>query len=241
MPYFLIIALQVFCIYHVIKNRREYYWYFLILFLPVIGSLIYLVTQVFNKRDLDKVQNEIVSVINPTKKVNDHRRQVEFADTFQNRINLADALYEIGDYKSGIGEYEIALKGNYTSDPGVVKKLLEGYYQTNEYQKVIFCAEHISKRSDFKGSRSQFLYGLALEEEGKSEEAEKNLKPIDQRYSNYEERYTLAKFFLEKGKDAEAKEILSEIILESQHMSKPNRNRYRGVVNDVKKLLTSLS
>ncbi|WP_343913227.1 hypothetical protein [Aquimarina litoralis] len=189
---------------------------------------------------MDKVQNEFVNVINPTKKVNDLRKQVEFADTFQNRINLGDALYEMGDYRGGIGEYEIALKGNYASDLGVVKKLLEGYYRTNEYQKVIFCAEYVSERSDFKGSRSQFLYGLALEEEGRSEEAEKNLKPIDQRYSNYEERYILAKFLLEKGKDTDAKEILSEIILESQHMSKPNRNRYRGVINEVKKMIKSI-
>ncbi|MFD2565235.1 CDC27 family protein [Aquimarina rubra] len=240
MPYFLIIALQAYCIYHAIKNRNEYYWYFLILFLPVIGSVIYLVTQVFNKKDLDVVQNEIVSVINPTKKVNDLKKQVEFADTFQNRIHLGDALYEIGDYNAGIGEYEIALNGNYKSDSGVVKKLLEGYYQTSQFDKVIFCAEQIHQKADFKGSRSQFLYGLALEKSGRSEEAEENLRPIDQRYSNYEERYILAQFLIEKGKIAESREILEEIILESQHMSKPNRNKYRGVVNNVKKLMASI-
>lgn len=240
MPYFLIIALQGFCIYHAFKNSREYYWYFLILFLPVIGSVIYLITQVFNKRDLDVVQNEIVSAINPTKKVNDLRKQVEFADTFQNRVLLGDALYEIKDYNSGIGEYEIALNGNYESDAGVVKKLLEGYYHTSQFDKVIFCAEKIDQKADFQGARSQFLYGLALKEEGRSNEAEENLRSIDQRYSNYEERYVLAQFLLSIGKNIDAKDILSEIMLESQHMSKHNRNKYRGVVNDVKKLITSI-
>ncbi|WP_299438089.1 hypothetical protein [uncultured Aquimarina sp.] len=240
MYYFLIIALQGFCIYHAIKNRNEYYWYFVILFLPVIGSIIYLVTQVFNKKDLDVVQKEIVNVVNPTKKVNDLRKQVEFADTFQNRTHLGDALYEMGDYKTGIGEYEIALKGNYNQDAGVVKKILEGYSQISQFDKVIFCAEQINSRSDFRGSRSQFLYGLALENQGRSEEAEANLKPIDQRYSNYEERYTLAQFLVEKGKRTEAKEILEEIVLESQNMSKPNRNKYRAVVSDVEKLMSSL-
>ncbi|AXT53170.1 hypothetical protein D1818_20930 [Aquimarina sp. BL5] len=240
MLYFLIIALQAFCIYHAIKNRNEHYWYFLILFLPVVGSIIYLVTQVFNKKDLDVVQNEIVSVINPTKKVNDLRKQVEFADTFQNRVHLGDAFYEIGDYNAGIGEYEIAVKGNYDQDAGVVKKILEGCYKTSQFDKVIFCAEKINSRSDFRGTRSQFLYGLALEEKGRSEEAEENLRPIDQRYSNYEERYTLAQFFVEKGKISEAKDILEEVILESQNMSKPNQNKYREVVNDVKKLMSSL-
>ncbi len=232
--------MQGFCIYHAIKNRNDYYWYFLILFLPIIGSIIYIITQIFNKKDLDVVQKEIVNVVNPAKKIKDVRKQVEFADTFQNRVNMGDVLYETGDYNSGIEEYIIALNGNYNQDAGVVKKLIEGYYRTDQFEKVIFCAEKIRDKSDFVGSRSQFLYGLALEEQKRSEEAEQNLRPIDQRYSNYPERYTLAQFLMTKGKIEDAKEILSEILIESKHMSKPNQYKYNGVVNDVKRLLESL-
>ncbi len=239
MHYFLIIALQGFCIYHAIKNRREYYWFFVIMFLPIIGSIIYLFTQVFNKKDLDVVQNEIVNVINPTKKVRDLQKQLSFADTFQNRVNLANAFLENADYDNAIQEYETALNGNY-NDVGVVKKLIEAFFQVSNYDKVIFYAEKIETKPDFKGSRSQFLYGLALEELGISEKAEENLKEIDRRYSNYEERYVLAEFLVGKGKIQEAKEILSEILTESEHMTKPNRNKYRPVVNDVKKLNSSL-
>ncbi|OED47416.1 hypothetical protein AB832_00530 [Flavobacteriaceae bacterium (ex Bugula neritina AB1)] len=240
MPYFLIIALQGFCIYHAIKNRNDYYWYFVILFLPVIGSIVYLITQVFNKKDLGIVQEEIISVVNPAKKIKELRKQVEFADTFKNRVHMGDALYDIGDYNTGIEEYKIALNGDYDQDIGVVKKLIDGYYRTEQFEKVIFCAEKINNKSDFQGSRSQFLYGLALEEQKRSEEAEKNLRPIDQRYSNYVERYTLAQFLITKGKMNDAKEILSEILAESKHMSKPNQYKYASVVKDVKKLLVSI-
>jgi len=240
MPYFLIIALQGFCIYHVIKNRSDYYWYFVILFLPIVGSVLYIITQVFNKKDLDAAHKELVEIVNPSKKVKDLRKQVEFADTFQNRVSLGDLLYEIGDYKGGVEEYNIALDGNYNQDAGVVKKMLEGYYRTEQFEEVIFCAEKINQRPDFVGSRSQFLYGLALEEQKRSEEAEKNLRPIDQRYSNYAERYTLAQFLITKGKIEDAKDILSEILVEANHMTKSNRYKYSGVVTDVRKLLASL-
>lgn len=239
MHYFLIIALQGFCIYHALKNKNEYYWFFVIMFLPVIGSIIYLFTQVFNKKDLDVVQNEIINVINPTKKIKDLQKQLDFSDTFQNRINLGDAWMELGSYADAISQYEIALNGQY-KDTGVVKKLIEGYYQTEQYDKVVSCAEFIRSKPEFTKSRSQFLYGLALEKMGRSEEAEKNLKAIDQRYSNYEERYRLAQFLIEKKKNDEAKEILHEVLIESQHMSKPNRKRYKNLVIEVKKLLSSL-
>ncbi|WP_282086155.1 hypothetical protein [Aquimarina algiphila] len=238
MQYFLIIALQGYCVYHAIKNKSNYYWFFVIMLLPVLGSVIYLFTQVFNKKDLDVVQNEIVNVINPTKKIKDLQKQLDFADTFQNRVNLADALLEAGDYTYAIQEYEKAHNTN--NDVGVLKKLIEGYYQIKNYEKIISSAEKIVDRSDFKGSRSQFLYGLALEEDQQSEKAEEHLRRIDQRYSNYKERYTLAQFLLKKGKTEDAKEILFEILTEAQHMSKPNRNKYRTVVHDVKKLVSSI-
>ncbi|MHA7058334.1 hypothetical protein ACWGOQ_0014015 [Aquimarina sp. M1] len=83
------------------------------------------------------------------------------------------------DYHVGIDEYEIALKSNYKQDAGVIKKLLQGYYKTNEFDKVVFCAEQINSKADFTGSRNQFLYGLALDKQGRSEEAEENVKSID--------------------------------------------------------------
>ncbi|GGX20618.1 hypothetical protein GCM10007384_22470 [Aquimarina muelleri] len=206
----------------------------------MIGSVIYLFSQVFNKKDLDEVQKEVVNVINPTKRISDLQKQLDFADTFQNRTNLADVLLETGDYANAIKEYEIAINENYNKDVGVVKKLIEGYSNLKNYDKVISCAEHIMVKRDFKGSRSQFLYGLALEEKQQSEKAEEQLRQIDQRYSNYKERYVLTQFLIGKGKIEDAKEILSEIITESDNMSKPNKNKYHAVVNDVKKLVASI-
>ncbi|WP_344925253.1 hypothetical protein [Aquimarina addita] len=186
------------------------------------------------------MQNEIVHVLNPGKKVKDAQERVAFADTFQNRVLLGDTFFEIREYQAGIAEYETALQGNYTQDVGVVKKLIEGYYNINQYEKVIICAEKIKDKQGFNGSRGQFLYGLSLEEQGRSEEAEENLKPIDKRYSNYEERYILAQFLIKNDKKKEAEEILMDIIVESDHMSKPNRIAYKNVVADVKKLVSTL-
>lgn len=240
MPYFLIIALQAFCIYHAYKNKNSYYWFFAIIFLPILGSLIYLVTQVFNKRDLDVVKNEITTIINPTKKVNDLQKKLDFADTFQNRVNLADALHESGNHKGAIEQYEKALSDDGHKDLSPIKNMIAAYYQVEDYKNVIFYAEKVTSKPDFKGSTTQFLYGLALEKEGQSEKAEENLRAMDKRYSHYEERYALAQFLIEKGKPEDAKEILSEIILESEHMSRPNRRNYGAVIAEVEKLISTL-
>ena len=241
MAYYLIIALQGFCIYHLFKHRNPYYWIFLILFLPVIGCIIYLITQVYNKRDAEKITNEITHIINPTKKIKDLEKRLEFSESYQNRVNLADAYLGIKDYNNAISNYLEALEDNFQNDLYVIKQLIEAYFNIEDYKQVVFYAEKIKDASEFKKSRSQFLYGLALEKLDMFEDAETNLRAIDIRYSFYNERLVLAKFLISRNKETEAKEILEDIQTESQHMTKPNKRLYGDVIQDVKHVLLSMS
>ncbi|NMH87879.1 hypothetical protein [Flavivirga algicola] len=240
MYYYLIIALQVFCIYHLYKNRNPYYWFFIIFFIPVIGCVIYLITQVYNKRDAEKITNEITHIINPTKKVKDLEKQLQFSESYQNRVNLADAYLEIKDYNSAIPHYLEALEDSSQNDFYVIKQLIEAYFNIEDCEHVILYVERIKEHPEFKKSRTQFLYGLALERVGKLEEAEENLKQIDVRYSFYDERLIYAKFLLSRNKKDEAKEILEDVSTESQHMTKPNKRIYRATILEVEKLLAGL-
>jgi len=240
MYYYLIIALQCFCIYHLWKNRISYYWIFLIIFLPVIGCILYLYVHVFSKKDVERIQNELVTVINPTKKVRDLEQRLDFADTFQNRINLADSYLEIKDYINAIVHYEESLNDDFEDDYYVCEQLILSYYETEDYQKVISYSEKILDNSGFNGSRSQFLYGLALDKIGNTVEAESQLLKINQRYSFYDERVILAKFLMQHNNKNKAKEILDDVYEESLHMTSANRRIYRGTIAEVEKLLNEL-
>ncbi|TYA66006.1 hypothetical protein [Seonamhaeicola marinus] len=240
MLYYIVIALQAFCIYHVIKNNTSYYWIFLILFVPAVGSIVYLITQVYNKRDADKITNEITNIINPTKKVKDLEKQLAFSDSYQNRVNLADAYLEIGDYQNAIQQYKEALDGNPQNDFYVIKNMVEAFYHVEDYKSILHYTEGISSHKEFPKSRTQFIYGLALEKEGKLDEAEENLKCIDVRFSFYNERLIYAKFLLSRNKTDEAKEILESISSEAQHMTKPNKRLYRSTIAEVEKVLQTI-
>ncbi|TGV01228.1 hypothetical protein EM932_16450 [Flavivirga rizhaonensis] len=237
MVYYLIIGLKVYCFYHIYKNNNSYYWFFIILFIPIIGCVIYLITQVYNKRDAKKITNEITHIINPTKKVKDLEKQLQFSESYQNRVNLADAYLEIKDYNSAIPHYLEALEDSSQSDFYVIKQLIEAYFNIEDCKSVILYVEKIKEHPEFKKSRTQFLYGLALERVGKLEEAEENLKQIDIRYSFYNERLIYAKFLLSRDKKEQAKEVLEDVHTESQHMTKPNKRIYRGTILEVEKIL----
>ena len=235
-----ILIIQIICLYHAYKNRKDYFWYLIIFLIPLIGVIFYVFTQMLNKRDIEKVADEIVTIIVPSKKVKDAEKRLEFADTFQNRVALADAHFENGDYENASKYYETALKGNFEKDFYVMTQMISAMSQSQNYEEVIRLAEEIKDKNEFKKSKTQFTYGLALDKLGRIEEAEKNLVPIDQRYSNYEERLVLAEFYHRNQKSDKAKEILDEIIIESEHMTKPNRQIYRQVITDVRKFREAL-
>ena len=240
MHYYLVLALNGYCLYHMYTNRRPYYWFFIIMFVPVVGSIIYIITQVYNKRDAEKITNEVVHIINPTKKVKDLEKRLEFSESYQNRLNLADAYLEIKDYNNAIPHYLEVLEDRSQNNFYPTKQLIEACFNIEDCDKVIIYAEKIKDHPEFKKSRTQFLYGLALERIGKIEEAETNLRQIDIRYSFYEERLILAKFLLSIKKDDVAVEILKEVNTEASHMTKPNKRLYRATILEVEKLLKEL-
>lgn len=208
--------------------------------MPLIGSIIYIVTQVFNKRDVDKIQDEITTIINPTKKIKDLEAQLKFSETFQNRVNLADAYFENNDFMNASIHYQAALKDNFKNDFYVIKQLIASFFELCDYENVLRYSDKIKNNPEFENSITQFVYGLALDKLGRVEEAEIELRKIDKRYSNYNERLILAEFLLQKGKKEDAIEILNEISIESQNMNKDNRRIYRATILQVEKLLKEI-
>lgn len=236
MIYYLIIGLQLYCAYHAYTTRNKLYWYLIIFLAPVLGSVIYLVTQVFTKKDVEKVQKELTAVINPTAKIKDLEAKVAFADTYQNRLDLADAYLEISDFGNAITHYKEALSGGHSKDYYGHEQLVKAYFGFDEYAEVITTAQIIKDKPDFSSSKAQFLYGLSLSKVGDHDEAEKILKKVDKRYSNYEERLILAQFLKDNNKEEEAKELVGELLTEGAYMTKPNKQKYKTTFIDIQKL-----
>ncbi|WP_415373742.1 hypothetical protein [Patiriisocius sp. Uisw_017] len=240
MYYYLIIALQIYCAYHVYTTKNKIYWYFVIFFLPAIGSIIYLITQVFSKNDIDKVQNEITDAINPTKKIKNLEHKVSFADTFQNRIDLADSYLDIKDYTKAIEHYTIALVKMHDNDLYGNSQLIKAYFEQNGYEDIIAVSEKMKQNPLFKKEEAYFLYGFALYKVGKIEKAEPIMRAADTRYSNYPQRLELSKFLIEIDKKEDAIELLKELKTEGETLTKESKRTHKKTFDLIEALYKDL-
>lgn len=239
MFYYLLIAFQAFCIFHVYKSRNEYYWYFVIFFVPLIGSLVYLFSQIINKTNINNTTEKISAIINPSKKIKDLEKKLSFSDTFQNTINLADAYREKKEYTKAISYYDKALKGNFKEHPHTLNKAAKCYYEIKKFDKVVEYASKIDLDKSFRNSI--YIYAISLENCKNFEEAEIQFRKTDKRYSNYPERLELSKFLIRRNKKDDAKIVLKEIVSEIDNMIETNQRKYKFIYQKSDKLLDEIN
>src|ERR1700752_5406024 len=88
--YFLVVLLQGICVFHSIRRGTQSKWLWIIVFLPLIGCIAYLFTEVIKKRHVSTVQSGVQNMVNPSGKITDLEKKFKFSDTLTNRVALAD-------------------------------------------------------------------------------------------------------------------------------------------------------
>lgn len=94
--YYIVIILQAICVIHCLRKGKEQRWIWLIIFLPLIGCLVYIFTEMFSGNEIQQVQSGFGNILNPAGKIKKLESQLKFSDTFKNRVTLADAYLATG-------------------------------------------------------------------------------------------------------------------------------------------------
>lgn len=237
--YYIEIILQGICVFHVIRKGNSYGWIWLIVFLPVVGCLVYLVSEVFTRNEVNNIQSNLGSIVNPRGKIRELEERLKFTDTFQNRVLLADAYAASGNCDKAIELYESCLKTS-LPDNRVPMQLMLSYFEKGRYNDVVSMGQRVVKTIEFPRSRAKLIYALSLEKIGKNELAEKQFKDLNGRFSNHESRICYGQFLLRLGRDEEAKEIFSEMYSEVSHLNgrerRANKIWYAKAKEELEKL-----
>ncbi|WP_207531895.1 hypothetical protein [Desertivirga arenae] len=238
--YYFIIGLQAVCVFHAMKNGNQGKWIYLIVFLPVIGCLIYLFTEVINKRHVSSIQSDVVNIVNPGARIKELERKFKFSETLANRQALADAYLEKGLYEQAIDLYEPALTGLFENNEHIINQLIRAYFAKERYEDILRIAPRIAGSFNFSKNRSALLYALALEKSGKAEEADKQFKALNHRFSNYEARYNYGQFLIRSDRIKEADSLFSTIVNEASQMSRKDMRDSKVWIDKAAKELNNL-
>lgn len=188
---------------------------------------------------MQKMQSGMGAVLNPSGSIKKLERELHFADTFTNRISLADAYLAGGQTIKAIGLYEQSLTGTFSENEHILYQLIIAYFQNNRFDEVVATAKKIYARPQFARSKAHILYAIALSYTNNNEAAEKEFKTMQGRFSNFEARYQYGLFLQRNNHAEQAKYLFNQIIEEGTQLSSRersyNRNWFRLAKDELRK------
>jgi len=179
-------------------------------------------------------------VLNPGAQIKKLEDDLQFTDTFANKIKLADAYLAAGQTERAINLYKDSLSGAFTENEYVLAQLMTAYYEQGQYAEVITIGKKLYKLPQFARSKAHLSYALSLENTGETELAENEFKAMKGRYSYFEQRYQYGLFLTRQDRDDEASNIFSEMLNEQPHLGpvekKTNRVWLAKAKDELKKI-----
>ncbi|MFB9841764.1 PLDc N-terminal domain-containing protein [Mucilaginibacter ginsenosidivorans] len=225
--YYIEIGLQVICAIHSVRRGTQGKWLWIIIFLPLVGSLIYIFSEMRPGRNLTTPKIDIGMVINPSANLKKLEDNLKFTDTFDNKIKLADAYLAAGQTERAIELYEKSLTGAFAENEHGIAQLATAYFQNERYPDTISTLKKIYNTHQFARSHVHVLYARALELTGNTEAAEHEFKLMKGRYSNFEQRYEYGLFLERADRIEDAYAIFEQMLDEAPHLSSIERKSNR--------------
>ena len=210
----LIIALQVYFVIDVIRNRRNGLWIMALVFLPVASAIAYFFIEVLpglqGNRDVRTAKQKVVEKLDPERELRAARDALDVADTMANRLRVADALTELGRhgealplYRSGAG-----MRPDFRTGEKLARCLFlndkpgEGLAMLDSLPRVTGQSEQ---------DRVNLLRARMLEDLGRDAEALPLYADVSSRIPGDEARCRHAAALLKAGRRDEAKAVLEEV------------------------------
>jgi hypothetical protein len=123
----LVVLVQIYFIVHVFRTGRPYWWAFIILSAPALGSLIYFLVEVLpgtrQERAAHKAVRQVIKSFQPDADLKKRAEELEICGSTDNKIALAEECEAAGMFDEAAKLYESALSGPYSQDANIRSKL----------------------------------------------------------------------------------------------------------------------
>jgi hypothetical protein len=205
------------CIVHAIATQRYMPWLLIIVFLPGIGSLIYLAVEVIPSMASSRASRQLASgvstVADPNRGFRQARRAVELVGSVDAKRALAEEHAARGQYGEAVAIYEGALTGQFSEDPALLQGLARARLLAGDGAGAQAALDALQKAEpSFVTPDERLLYARALELQGKTSEALAAYRKVVPLFSGEEARCRYAMLLQKTGAEGEARELYREIL-----------------------------
>ena len=218
MPLLLIltIAAQFLCVIHAVKNGNTN-WIWIIIVAPGLGCAAYALSHVapdlFGSYGVRRTARRVLKSIDPERERRHLQKNLDRADTVENKRHLAQESLELKDYEQAKTLYVQCLSGIYERDPDLMLGLAQSCAGLGDFPKARQVLEDlIAFNPDFRSPEGHLLYAQALSAMGEKEKALNEFSIVKDTFPGEQGRIGYAELLIELGKNERAKTVLEELV-----------------------------
>lgn len=225
--YYIAIPLQVLAIIHALKTGRRQ-WLYLLIFLPLIGALIYFFMEVWPEIRRGTFTTDLQRYFFPNQKINEWTRRVQISDNVTNKLGLSNAYAEQKQYDKAIELAKSCLNGLYADDPAIHLQLARQYFHNDQYPESLHHFDTLNSinKNRFGVMEDDLLYVRAQEGIGLNDVADEGYRRVIRIHHSLEARYYYGLFLKKQQKKDEAREQFQAIRDEIKLLPRYLKRRY---------------
>jgi hypothetical protein len=207
---------QIACAVHVARTGRNYYWIYLVVFVPVVGMAAYFLAEILpelmQSRTAHQAASGVAKALNPGKRLREATRRAAITPTAENKAALAQEHLIAGQPAEAAALYREALSGVHATDPGMMLGLARALFADGnaaEAQRVL--EELRAANPEYNSPEGHLLYARSLESQGKAEAALEEYRALVVYHPGQEARCRYALLLRASGRANEARRMFEEV------------------------------
>ena len=211
------IVLQLLCAVHIMRTGRERYWIFVVLIGSYFGVAVYFFAEVLPNLHRDpmarRVAQDVRNRVDPEHGKRRAARNLDIADTIDNRRRLAEQSMASGDYQGALEQYRKSLTGMYRTDPTLMLGIAQAQFALDlpgEARRTL--EDLIAANPDFRSPDGHLLYARAVEGDGDIERAIEEYEAVVPGFTGEEARVRFAQLLQRRGYHERANALFNESI-----------------------------
>lgn len=211
------IVLQLLCAVHIMRTGRERYWIFVVLIGSYFGVAVYFFAEVLPNLRSDplarRVARDMRDRIDPEHGKRRATRELDIADTLENRRRLAEQSMASGDHQQALELYRKSLTGMYATDPTLMLGMARAQFALDLPGETRSTLEAlIAANPSFRSSEGHLLYARAVEASGDIDKALEEYEALVPAFTGEEARVRYAQLLQARGHHARAQTLFNEVV-----------------------------
>jgi hypothetical protein len=207
------LLIQVSLIIHVIRTGRPNWWIFFILFAPGIGSAVYILLEILPSMGLFSVmrksEQRVIQAMDPTRELRDAQAAFDLTPTIGNRIRLAGASADMGDWTNAERLYKDSLQGQFEDDPAALPGWARTLVELNRPKEAMETINRLRVLGR-EGPTEALIFAQAAEALGENDDAQDAYAFAAPRIATLEAQARYVRFLRINGQDVAAARELQE-------------------------------